>query len=230
MKLNTVEKALMNNPVRAAIQRHYEVPLLVRLGGTVPGGHVLEVGCGRGIGTKLILDRFLAADVSAFDLDPDMIASARRRLAPDIPQRVSLSVGDVTAIDAPDAAYDAVFDFGIIHHVPDWRSAVREIRRVLKPNGRFYFEEVTRHALQRWSYRTFLEHPEHDRFSGDEFIAACNEVGLEVGNRWVERFFGDFVIGVATNDARHGVEGAGSGNDTGRVQAVRGFGLPGSIP
>lgn len=45
MKLNTAEKALMNNPVRAAVQRHYEARLLERLGGTVHGAHVLEGNC-----------------------------------------------------------------------------------------------------------------------------------------------------------------------------------------
>ena len=198
MKLNAVEKALMNNPVRATLQRRYEAPLLERLGGTVDGGAVLEVGCGRGVGTQLIIERFRAGHVTAFDVDPDMVGQARRRLARHMPQRVSLSVADVTAIEAGDATFDAVFDFGIIHHVPDWRAGLREIRRVLKPAGRFYFEEVTLHALQRWSYRTFLDHPDHDRFSGSEFIAACEDTGLAVGDRWVQRFFGDFVIGVAT--------------------------------
>lgn len=127
-----------------------------------------------------------------------MVERARRRLERHLPQRVALSVGDGTAIDAADATFDAVFDFGIIHHVPDWRAGLREIRRVLKPNGRYYFEEVTRHALQRWSYRTFLDHPDHDRFTGAEFVTACEHTGLTVGDRWTERFFGDFVIGVAT--------------------------------
>lgn len=200
MKLNAVEKSLMNNGVRAALQRHYEAPLLQRLGGTVEGGRVLEVGCGRGVGTQLILERFRAGHVTAFDLDPDMVDKARRRLAPQTPDRVTLSVGDVTAIDAGDATFDAVFDFGIIHHVPEWRAALREIRRVLKPGGRFYFEEVTRQALQRWVYRTFLDHPDHDRFSGPEFIVACDDTGLTVSDRCVQRFFGDFVIGVARVD------------------------------
>ncbi|NNE95210.1 MAG: class I SAM-dependent methyltransferase, partial [Acidimicrobiales bacterium] len=129
---------------------------------------------------------------------PDMVRRARRRLARHSPHRVALSVGDVTAIVSPDETFDAVFDFGIIHHAPDWRTGLREIRRVLRPGGRFYFEEVTSHALQRWSYCTFLEHPDHDRFTGTEFITACEATDLTVGNRWVEKFFGDFVIGVAT--------------------------------
>ena len=197
MKLNVVEKALMNNPVRAGLQRWYEAPLLERLGGCTPDARVLEVGCGRGVGTEIILERFGAAHVTAFDLDPDMVDRARRRLTRHIPARVSLAVGDVTRIDAADQSFDAVFDFGIIHHVPDWRMGLSEVARVLRPEGRFYFEEVTRHALDRWSYRTFLEHPEHDRFSGRQFVEACNDAGLDVGDRSVERFFGDFVIGVA---------------------------------
>ena len=50
MKLNRVEKALMNNPARAMLQRWYEARLLERLGGRV---RVLEVGCGRGVGTTI---------------------------------------------------------------------------------------------------------------------------------------------------------------------------------
>ena len=196
MLLNGVEKVLMNNPVRAAIQRHYEGPLLERLGGKVPGARVLEIGCGRGVGTEIILQRFAAARVDAFDLDPNMVALARRRLEP-FGERVSVQVGDAEAIPAAPAIYDAVFDFGIVHHVPDWRRAVAEVARVLRPGGRFFFEEVTRHALRRWSARHFLEHPLGDRFMGDEFVRALGYEGLRVEDRWVERVFGDFVIGVA---------------------------------
>ncbi len=200
MRMNALETALMNNPVRAAVQRHYEAPLLERLGGRVEGGRVLEFGCGRGVGTQIILDRFGVAHVRAFDLDPNMVRRAQRRLTGRIPQSADVATGDVTAIDAAPASFDAVFDFGIIHHVPDWRAALDEVARVLKPGGRFFFEEVTRHALQRWTYRTFLDHPKLDRFSHTELIEACEQLGLVVADRHVERFFGDFVFGVAVRD------------------------------
>jgi ubiquinone/menaquinone biosynthesis C-methylase UbiE len=196
MKLNAIEKALMNNPVRALVQRRYEAPLMERLGGRVEGGRVLEVGCGRGVGTEIIFRRFGAREVHAFDLDPDMVERARRGLSRFPPERLRLFVGDVAAIEAEDDSYDAVFDFGIIHHVAEWRRAVSEIARVLRPSGRFFFEEVTSHALNRWSYRTFLEHPAKDRFSGEEFIAELEQRGIIVKGNSVERFFGDFIIGV----------------------------------
>ena len=60
MRLNRLEFALMNNPVRAAIQRHVEAPQLLRMGGPMAGGLALEIGCGRGFGAELILDVFKA--------------------------------------------------------------------------------------------------------------------------------------------------------------------------
>jgi len=44
-----------------------------------------------------------------------------------------------------------VFDFAILHHVEDWRAALADIARVLRPGGRFSFEEVTATALARSS-------------------------------------------------------------------------------
>ncbi len=196
MKLNRIEKALMNNPVRALIQRRYEARWLERLGGRSDGLRVLEVGCGRGVGTQIIFEQFGARVVHAFDFDPDMVALARRRLADYGPERLLLSVADVTAIDEAGASFDAVFDFGIIHHVPNWPAAVAEVRRVLKPGGRFFFEEVTRHALERWSYRLLTVHPSANRFSAQEFVAELERHGIAVGHNFIEVFFGDFFIGV----------------------------------
>lgn len=45
------------------------------------GSRAVEVDCGSGYGTRLILDRFGAAHVDALDLDPGMVAKARHRLA-----------------------------------------------------------------------------------------------------------------------------------------------------
>ena len=56
-------------------------PTLRRLGGPLPAGsRAVEIGCGSGHGTKLILDYFGASHVDAVDLDPQMIGKARRRL------------------------------------------------------------------------------------------------------------------------------------------------------
>ena len=176
MKLNSIERAAMNNPVRAAHQHHREAAWFRRLaGGALSGQHVLEVGCGRGVGSEVILDRLGAERVTAFDLDDSMVELARRRLHA---RPVSLSVGDVCAIDQPSGAIDTVVDFGIIHHVPDWQQSIAEIARVLRPGGLLLFEELPRHVLEIWAFRTLTKHPRENRFEADEFAAELARHGL----------------------------------------------------
>jgi ubiquinone/menaquinone biosynthesis C-methylase UbiE len=180
--LNRLEKALMNNAIRAACQRYVEARQLLALGGPVPGGVALELGCGRGVGVEIILTRFGATRVDAIDLDPDMVAQARERLAR-YGSRVRLFTGRAERLAAADATYDAVFDFGIIHHVPDWRRAVREAARVLKPRGRFYVEEVYRPFLASLPVRLLTRHPRDDRFDAAGFAAEVERQGLRIRGR-----------------------------------------------
>lgn len=146
--MNRIETMLVDSPPRAWLQRSYELPLLERLGARIAGLRVVEIGCGRGAGAELLLQRWGAAHVTAVDLDPVMVQRARRRLAR-FGSRVDVRVGDACALPVADAAVDAVVDFAVVHHVPVWREAVAEAVRVLRPGGQLVFEEVTRHALQR---------------------------------------------------------------------------------
>jgi ubiquinone/menaquinone biosynthesis C-methylase UbiE len=179
MRLNRVEFALMNNPVRAAVQRRVEAKKLLEMGGAMGGGTALEIGCGRGVGVEIILDLFGAERVDAFDLDSRMIDRARRRLR-SRKEQVRLWTGDATSIPANDGTYHAVFDFGIIHHIPNWRNAIAEVGRVLRPRGRFYAEEPFGSFITRRSVQRLLEHPEQDRFDHDQFCATLTEAGLDL--------------------------------------------------
>jgi ubiquinone/menaquinone biosynthesis C-methylase UbiE len=193
MLLNRFETVMMNNPVRAALQRHVEARMLTHMGGNVRGKRCLEVGCGRGRGAEIIFDVFGAAEVDAFDLDPKMVALARARLA-SRGRSVRLWQGSVTRIEADDSSYDAVFDFGIIHHVPDWRAALSEIHRVLKPGGRFYCEEVLDRFILHPVWRRVLDHPMHDRFDRKRFGAALQQAGFTLqASRELWRYFAWFV-------------------------------------
>ncbi|WP_166757760.1 class I SAM-dependent methyltransferase [Modestobacter marinus] len=203
--MNRIETMVVDSGPRRGLQRWYETPALLRLGGKLPpGSRALELGCGAGYGTGLILEQFGAERVDAIDLDPQMVARATRRLAP-YGGRVRLSTGDVTdlrrVLDAPDGGYDAVFDFAILHHVEDWQAAVGEIARVLRPGGRFYFDEVTADALATRGYRWLFEHPTHNRFTAAEFVAELERQGLAVGSRWLTRIRGHYLLGVADRAA-----------------------------
>ncbi|MEU5849105.1 class I SAM-dependent methyltransferase [Saccharopolyspora shandongensis] len=203
MLMNWIESAFVNSPVRHALQA-CEARSLIALGGRTPGAVVVEIGCGNGYGTSLVLNRFGAARVDAVDLDPKMIERARRRLARQ-GDRVNLAQGSATDLrnvfalfgGGGDASYGAAFGFGVLHHIPSWRDALAEIARVLQPGGKYFFDEVTATALARPSYRLLFDHPRQDRFTAGELLAELPRHGLDVGERWRTYFGGDYLLGVA---------------------------------
>src|SRR4051794_30157766 len=105
MKLNPWERLLVNNPVRSFAQHRLEAPVLLSLGGRLDGKNVLEIGCGRGVGIEVIFERFGAGHVTAFDMDPRMVALARKRLKGYSEERLKLTLGEANSIDAEDDAF-----------------------------------------------------------------------------------------------------------------------------
>ncbi len=186
MRLNFIEHILMNNPLRPWVQDLLEVRHLLKMGGPAQNQHVLEIGCGSGAGIDLILSRFGAASVAAFDLDPGVVRWARKRHQPGS-DNVRLWVGNVGQIPTPDRTFDAVFNFGVLHHVRRWRPALNEIYRVLKPGGRFYCEEILKQAITHPILRRLLDHPQEDRFDRPQFAQALSQAGFTVQGT-AERF------------------------------------------
>ena len=179
MQLNWVERLFILSPLRAFLQHHLEAKMLLDMGGPLPGAHVLEIGCGPGFGIDLLYRRFQAARVDAFDIDPKMIAVVQRRQKA---HRRSnrLWVGNTRHIPVADRSYDAVVNFGAIHHVVRWRRAIAEIHRVLKPGGAFCCEEILRRYITHPLLGRLMDHPQEDRFDAQQFLAALQQYGFRI--------------------------------------------------
>ena len=165
-----------------------------------PGAKVLEIGCGDGGGAAIFARSFAPSLYHGLDVDPAMVTIAvGRRKGPAWDKRLFV-LGDAEHLPYPDAAFDAVVNFGIIHHLPDWRRGVAEVARVLRPGGVFYFEEIYPPLYANPLFRIILAHPRENRFHGPEFRAALAEEGLSLRPGYHESSL--FILGVAVKTAR----------------------------
>jgi len=179
MKLNWAELLVVNNPSRV-FQQELEIGWMRRHAKLPPGGHFLEIGCGRGAGASIIQRQFSPASICATDLDPSMIRRAFHYLRPEELQNISFCVADVLNLPHSDGGFDAVFGFGVLHHVPDWQSALNEVGRVLKPNGIYFLEELYPSLYQNIITKHILLHPTENRFGGHELRRALGSANFSV--------------------------------------------------
>jgi SAM-dependent methyltransferase len=131
--------------------------LLNRLAEDVRGhGLVADLGCGPGHVARYLHDQ--GVRMLGIDLSPRMIDSARQR-SPDIEFRV----GDLRALDLPDAALAGIVAFYSLIHIdePEMGATLRELRRVLAPGGlllvAFHIGEETVHRDELWGHTVSLD-------------------------------------------------------------------------
>ncbi len=116
--------------------RHYTTPTLDLL--TVrllryPPGRLLDVGCGTGALEARLAVRWPGAPLVGVDLSRAMLAAARRKLGD--PANVSFVQASADALSFPDAHFDLVVSASAFHYFPRPVAALREMRRVLRPDG-----------------------------------------------------------------------------------------------
>lgn len=181
------ELMLMNWPERVWIYSPVRVIFLwlharkwIDLVGRQEVDNALEIGCGLGKGAQILVKDMGFRRVSAFDIEPQLARRATRGLPSGLRDKISFFAGDAQDFPFPDATFEAVVNYGIIHHVLDWRRCIREIARTLKPGGVFYFEEIYPPLYANFILKPMLRHPTEDRFYGPDFIGELEANGLKL--------------------------------------------------
>jgi SAM-dependent methyltransferase len=109
------------------------------------GKRVLEIGLGQGADSEQIIRR--GAIWSGLDLTPESVERVSTRLRLRGLPYERLECGSALAIPFDDNHFDMVFSHGVLHHIPNVRTAQQEIARVLKPDGRLVAMLYARRSL-----------------------------------------------------------------------------------
>ena len=146
------------------------------------GMKVLELGCGTGdmwkgrdqlIGT---CDKIILSDFSE-----GMVETAKATVG--VYDNVEYKVIDVQSIPYEDESFDVVIANMMLYHVPDLDLGLREIRRVLKPSGRFYAATYGEHGIVEYLARLLGKYGVED--------TASKAFTLQNGKAILEKYFPD---------------------------------------
>jgi len=99
----------------------------------LPSGRVLKIldaGCGEGHWLEAARERAPGNDYYGFDVIKVAVNSAKERCP-----FAKIQLGDIAAMPAPDNFFDVIVCTEVLEHIIDYESAVKEMKRVLRPSG-----------------------------------------------------------------------------------------------
>jgi ubiquinone/menaquinone biosynthesis C-methylase UbiE len=195
MKLNWIERLYVNSPIRL-IAQYLEVQWFTKKRSMDAGGNILEIGCGRGVGAGFIHEKFKPDQLYLLDLDLEMVTRARLYLNARRPYNINFCLGNAAYLPFKNGYFDAVFGFGFLHHVPEWRLSLAEVTRVLKKGGAYYLVEFYPQLYQNKVTRHLLVHPESDRFKSRDLKEAFQALNLSLADTFELKNTGIIGIGI----------------------------------
>lgn len=162
--------------------------------------HLLEVGCGVGAQSEILLRHFPELQITGVDRSKDNLARATRHLAkrPWAHGRFTPRLSAAETLPFAADAFDAAFLCWILEHVDDPARTLAEVRRVLRPgspvvvtevqNATFFLDPYSPNTLQYWMAfnDTQLE------LGGDPFV------GAKLGNLLLAVGYGDIRTEIKT--------------------------------
>lgn len=97
--------------------------------------HLLDMGCGSGLYFPVLAGK--AERITGVDISSEMVKASQHLLDAKGINTISVRTGSAEELPFEDESFDAVLGFDVLHHIPDVERALSEVRRVLRPGGRF---------------------------------------------------------------------------------------------
>ncbi len=142
--------------------------------------NVLEVGCGVGAQSEILLRRFPDIHLTGIDFNPKQMAAAKKYLAtvPYAQDRYEVHEMDAMNMSFESNSFDGAFLCWVLEHVPEPLRVLSEVRRVLKPGSRVFVTEVMNstffidpYSPNVWKYWMAFNDYQYEH-AGDPFIGA----------------------------------------------------------
>ena len=109
---------------------------------------LIEVGCGVGAQSKILLRRFPRLKIDGIDISKDQLSAARKYLKTEIQEkRISLTKQDAQNFTLKSPKHDAAFLCWFLEHVPDPLKVLKRVKSQLKPGAKIYCSEVFNQTL-----------------------------------------------------------------------------------
>lgn len=148
---------LMDNPVRKLLLSPNGFADRLQISAT---DRILEIGPGSGYFSVELARRVRDGRLDLFDLQPEMLAKARRKLERRGIFNVGYTAGNASArFPFPDARFDLVVLVTVLPEIPDQKFCLIEIHRVLRPAGVVAFHEQLPDNLIRFAQLSSLVEP-----------------------------------------------------------------------
>jgi ubiquinone/menaquinone biosynthesis C-methylase UbiE len=144
-EFNTSEGEHLSRRLKAAFE----------LAEVTPGMRVLDVGCGRGEILRHCAQ--LGADAYGIDYAAVAVQMSQRVIEPlngVVPGKTAVGQADAKKLPFPTGAFDRVLLFDVVEHLHPWelQQALREVHRVLKPEGRVIIHTAPNIWYDRYAY------------------------------------------------------------------------------
>lgn len=157
--------------------------------------NILEVGCGVGAQSEILLRRFPDIHLTGIDLSERQLEAAKDSLSnvPWAKDRYSMHLMNAENMTLKASSFDGAFLCFVLEHVPDPRRVLSEVRRMLGPGGIVYITEVLNSSFfldpyspNVWKYWMAFNDYQYDK-KGDPFMGAkLGNLLMQIGFREIE--------------------------------------------
>lgn len=114
----------------------------LKLMGVSDNSEILEIGCGPGFFTNILLDNFPKAILTSSDFDQKLLQFATSNLANKYKDRLCFVKDDITKTYLEEAKYDFIIARFVFQHLKDPISAIQNIYKLLKPGGKVIIIDI----------------------------------------------------------------------------------------